>query len=246
MENTVSSRSRRLANLIVAPGTLWGVLVITVAAVAEPTPENLALLISIAASGLYTLGLFITRPIWLRLLARRPLFNAALLGIFNAAVVETIFLVCEHLLGAEGIAAHPNLLIDWALTMPWYVLMVITFVRVQRRRRFAPTVVLLLGALYELGADGVVSQIVGILFGGSQLLNPGYWLQLGLFGFWTFIPVYSSMVLAPAWLIETSPPVPRPATPAWRDALKPLLWLIPFTAYVFAVIFILDALNLAS
>lgn len=167
-----------------------------------------------------------------------------MLGIFNAAVIETIFLAFEKITGAEGIAAHPNLLIDLLITMPWYVVMVISFARVQRRQHFAPAIVLLLGAVYELGADGIVSQIVGILFGESQLLNPGYWLELGLFGFWIFIPVYSSMVLAPAWLIEKSTPAPKPAIPAWRDALKPLLWLIPFTVYVFVVILILDALNL--
>jgi len=165
------------------------------------------------------------------------LFNAALLGIFNAAVIETIFVASGQWLGAESAGAHPNLLIDLVLTMPWYVLMVTTFVQGQHRQHFSPAAVLLLGALYELGADGMVSQIVSLLFGTSQLLNLAYWLQLALFAFWTFIPVYSSMVLAPTWLIKESRPTPEPSVPAWVDAFRPLIWLPVYTLYVVAAVF---------
>lgn len=49
---------------------------------------------------------------------------------------------------------------------------------------------------------------------------------------WLFIPVYSSMLLPSAWLIEVAPRPESPTSPAWRDALLPLLWLIPFLVYV--------------
>jgi len=235
----------RPANRVVYFGVIWGMFFIALAAITEPTPENWTLLASIAVSGLYTVGLYLTRPFWLPRLARRPLRNASLLGVFNAAVVETIFLVFEKLMGAEGVAAHPNLLIDLVMTLPWYAMLVIAFVKLQQRQRFSPAVVLLLGAVYELGADGVAGPLVGMLFGDFQLLTLEYWLFLGLFGFWAFIPVYSSMVLAPAWLIETAPLAPQPALPAWRDALKPLLWLIPFLVYLLILILFLAAFNLA-
>ena len=239
------SQPHRLINWIVILGVIWGMFFLALAAITEPTPENWTLLASIAASGLYTVGLYLARPFWLPRLAQRPLRNASLLGIFNAAVVETIFLVFEKLMGAEGVAAHPNLLIDLVMTLPWYAMLVIAFVKMQRRRRFSPAVVLLLGAVYELGADGVAGPLVGMLFGDFQLLTLEYWLLLLLFSFWAFIPVYSSIVLAPAWLIETAPPAPQPALPAWRDALKPLLWLIPFLVYLLILILFLGAFNLA-
>ena len=236
MENHQSSPwSRRL----VAFGIVWGILVLIVTTVAELTPRSLALLISILVSGLYTLSLYITRHFWLPPLAGRPLRNATLLGIVNAAMIETVFLVFERLLGAEGVAAHPNLLIDLLITMPWYVLMVRTFVQVQNRWRFSQATVLLLGAVYETGADGVVGQVAGTILGESQLLNPGYWVLLALFAFWQFIPVYSSMVLPPAWLIGTAPPSTKLSRAAWRDALRPLIWLIPFIIYVLALIIFL-------
>jgi hypothetical protein len=52
------------------------------------------------------------------LLARRPVAAATTLGIFNAALVEALFLAVQTLLGAEGVAAHPNLFIDWLRTRP--------------------------------------------------------------------------------------------------------------------------------
>jgi hypothetical protein len=197
---------------------------------------------SILGSGLYTLFLWLTRSLWLPRLENRPLRNATWLGIFNASVIETLFLIMESAFGAEGIAAHPNLLIDLLLTMPWYIMMVITFTRVQNVRRFSTPTVLLLGAVYELGADGMVSEIIGIPFGSSQLLSPAYWVLMAGLIFWQFILVYSSMLLPPAWLLDRAPrPAPMPG-PAWRDALRPLVWLIPFTAYLFVILLIIGAI----
>ncbi len=233
-----SSRIDRVVNVVVVLGTLWGMTAVAIGQLTEPSAENLTLLLAIPASGLYTLGLYLLRPFWLPVLARRPLSSAAALGIFNAAVVETLFLLLEKLTGAEGVAAHPSLIVDLLLTMPWYALMVVTFVRVQNRRRFSPAVVLLLGALYELGADGVLGPLAGLLFGDMQAASAEYWLMLGLFGFWAFIPVYSSMVLAPSWLIDRAPPQPPGAAPPWLDALKPLLWLFPFALYLLVAVLV--------
>ena len=119
--------------------------------------------------------------------------------------------------------------------------MVITFTRVQHQRRFSSATVLLLGAVYETGADGIVAQVIGIPFGDTQLFNPAYWIFLAGLVFWQFILVYSSMVLPPAWVLDQAPrPDPMPE-PAWKDALRPLLWLIPFTAYLFVLLLIIGA-----
>lgn len=224
-------------------GIPWAVITLTAATAADPTPENLTLFTAILTSGLYTLLLGSSRRLWRPWLAGKPLRNAALLGILNAAIIETLFLAVERAFGAKGVAAHPNLVVDLLLTMPWYTLMVITFVRVQDRQRFSASTVLLLGAVYELGADGVVGQLIGFPFGDSQLLDPGFWALLLLLACWQFILVYSSMVLPPAWLVELAPREEPPREAAWRDALRPLIWLIPFSLYLFAALIVLGALT---
>jgi hypothetical protein len=223
-----STRSLWLVRL----GVPWAVLSLSVATIAEPTPENLTLFTAILFSGVYTLLLRVARPLWLPRFTRNPLRYAVWLGIFNAAAIEALFLLLERLFKAEGIAAHPNLIVDLLLTMPWYAPMVITFVRVQNRRRFSAPTVLLLGAVYELGADGIVAQLIGFPFGDSQLLDPVYWIMLLALIFWQFILVYSSMVLPPAWLVAFAERPEVQVEAAWRDALRPTLWLIPFALYL--------------
>jgi hypothetical protein len=220
-------------------GLVWGPLWLIFAILSDPTPENLTYLLAIPGSGLYTLGLWATREAWLPLLARRPLRNAMLLGILNAAVIETWFLLVEKLTGAEGVAAHPNLIIDLLLTMPWYMAMVITFVLAQHRWRWGGATVLLLGAVYELGADG----LVGGMFSGFLPLSLEFWLMMVLMMFWQFIPVYSSMVLPPAWLVNLAPAPPRPEKGMLKDALRPLVWLLPFTVYLLAMLVLVAALS---
>lgn len=248
-------------------GLVWAACLIGLMGMQEgASPEDRTLAMSIALSGIYTLLLRQTRNRWLPRLADRPLRNAMILGSVNAAVIETLFLVVEKWMGASGVAAHPNLILDLLLTMPWYIGMVIIFVRAQYHRRFSSPAVLLLGGLYEVGADG----FVGGGFGGA-ILSPAFFLMVPLLYFWLFIPVYSSMVLPPAWVIERVPPplpgrgelqtpvsahrlkrwydaylrrlAPRPSGPAWKDAFRPLLWLIPFAIYLLAFLVIAGVIS---
>ena len=76
-------------------------------------------------------------------------------------------------------------------------------------------------------------------FGSSQIFNLSYWVMMAGIIFWQFILVYSSMVLPPSWVLEVAPGLAQPAGPAWKDALRPMVWLIPFTAYL--VVFLLIA-----
>ncbi len=237
---------RRHQNTAIALAILWGFLVLLIGTLTEPTPENWTVLLAALLCGAYTLGLRATRRYWLPRLSARPLRNAIWLGGINAALVETFFVLLENVTGAQGVAAHPNLFLDWLITMPWYVLIVRSFVGVQHRRRFSQATVLLLGAVYELGADGILGPFVALLSGDPQFLTPSYWLLLALGAFWTFITVYSPLVLPPAWVVASAPPPEENLTiPAWREALKPLLWLIPFGAYVLIILLTLGALQAA-
>jgi hypothetical protein len=263
---------------IAVAGLIWAVFLSVLSVINQgASPEDQTTGISILLSGVYTLLLYWTRSRWLFRLADHPLRNAMILGSVNAAVIETLFWGVEKIIGASGVAASPNLIVDLLMTMPWYVGMVIIFVRVQHVRRFSPWIVLLLGGLYEIGADG----LIGGGFSGG-LFSPAYWLVLPTLYWWLFIPVYSSMVLPPAWLIarfdpapssentlgeafiaepgtasSAEPPrapenrvrrlwaryqrrmLPRPSGPAWRDVLRPLLWVLPYLGYL--VIFVIVA-----
>jgi hypothetical protein len=248
---------------IALAGLIWAVFLSVLSVInQDASPEDQTTGIAILLSGVYTLLLYRTRSRWLFRLAGHPRRNAMILGSVNAAVIETLFWGVEKIVGASGVAASPNLIVDLLMTMPWYVGMVIIFVRVQHVRRFSPWIVLLLGGLYEIGADG----LIGGGFSGG-LLNPLYGLELLTLYWWLFIPVYSSMVLPPAWVIALEPgtassaPIepprspknrvrriwaryqrrmlPRPSGPAWRDALRPLLWVLPYLVYL--VIFVIVA-----
>jgi hypothetical protein len=235
-----SSRTQK----IVIIGTIWGFIVLLLSVIIEPTPENFTLAASIILSGVYTLILFQTKRFWLPLAQMKPFRNAILVGSLNAVVIESLFLVIEKIFGAEGIAAHPNLLLDLIMTMPWYIGMVWIFVRVQKKNNFSPAAVLLFGAVYELGADGVVGgQIIPITMGEPiNLLNS--WILMLLLAFWQFIPVYSSMVLPPAWALDAVQPGERESKPNWKQGFLPLLWLIPFTIYLFFLIVIIGSLGI--
>lgn len=224
---------------LIGIGSIWGLLVLLLSVVFEPTPENFTLAVSIILSGVYTGFLFLTKRFWLPRLANNPFRNAVLLGSFNAIVVETLFLIIEKIFGASGVAAHPNLVVDLLLTMPWYIGMVWIFVRVQKTERFPPAGVLLLGAVYELGADGVVGgQIIPLIMGEPINLVTS-WFFMVILAFGQFIPVYSSMVLPSAWILDSIPSESQPTKPRWQRGLLPLLWLLPFTVYLFVIILII-------
>jgi hypothetical protein len=238
---------KSFAYWLVVFGVTWGQIILISSAIREPTAHNLTLMLAIQASGLYTLILYSMRSYWMPWLAKRPQYFACWLGIFNAAFIETLFWGIQNLLGATDVAAHPNLLIDLALTMPWYAGMVVLFVRFQKRRKFSAAAVLLIGALYEVGADGLVGGQIIPLISHKPVDLVGSWALLAALAFWQFIPVYSSMVLPPAWVLEGAiPGSTRPVTGesgwhAWLDVLSPLLWLVPYTIYV---IIIMVGLNL--
>jgi hypothetical protein len=213
--------------LVLVFGLAIVMFIILLMTLLNPTPRSITVLISMLSSGVYTLLLYLTRKRWIPLLAGRPVRNACLLGIFNAAVVETIFWSWQSILGSSGVAASSSLLVDFIITMPWYAGMVILFVRAQYRRRFSISAVLLLGGLYETGADGIVG---GMIF-GHGLFSPGAWVLLAI-SFWGFILVYSSMVLPSALLISRAGSKPMPSYPSWADALSPFLWLILYALYL--------------
>jgi hypothetical protein len=235
--------SPRWLRWLVVAGIAWAFAGLGISLASDRSPRNLTLIISIAASGAYTGLLYLSRRAWLPWFARRPVAGATAIGIFNAALVEALFLAVQTALGATGVAAHPNLFMDWLITMPWYAGMVWIFVRVQRRERYSAAAVLLWGAAYEAGADGTVGGLVvpAILGTGPGLVQ--HLLFLAGLAFWQFISVYSSLVLAPAWVLDEAarrrvePVMGRPAR--FGPGLKPFAWLAIYTAYLLVVLVVM-------
>jgi hypothetical protein len=232
----------RLDRFLIA-ACLWGLAALILSIALEPSPENLTLGVSIILSGLYTGFLYLARPLWLDKLAQKPLRGAILLGTFNAALIETLFLGVEKIFGASGVAAHPNLLVDLIITMPWYIGMVWIFVGVQQKERFSTSAVLLLGAVYELGADGLIGGLILPSLMGSPPDLLEFLILMPLAAFWQFIPVYSSLVLPPAWVLEAGLPQESPSRHRLSRGLLPLLWLIPYLVYAIVILILIAMLT---
>ena len=222
-------------------GSLWGIGILILALILEPSPENFTLAVSITLSGIYTWLLFLTKDRWIKKLAEKPIRNAIFLGSINAAVIETLFLVIEKAFGASGVAAHPNLLLDLLITMPWYIALVWAFVQIQNSHRFSAGIVLILGAVYEMGADGIIGGLLMPSLMGTPVNLLEFLVLSGLGAFWQFIPVYSSIVLPPAWILDQTDPPQEQTKKHWSRALLPLLILIPFSIYLVLIMIAISA-----
>lgn len=214
--------------------TVWLSLVALIVLVwlAGPKANDRTVALSTIVCGLFTVGLWCSRVPLARVIARwgaSPRAKFVLIGSLGAAWVETVFWALEKVLHAKGVAASPNLAIDLLVTMPWYVLMVALLYRVEVTHRYSLYEVLLLGGVYELGADGIVGPFVGGAF--SIVSMPIVVLLIPM-----FVVVYSFMVLPPSVLLREeigrlregkgAGPVPGPSRYAY--ALLPLLGLVPY------------------
>jgi hypothetical protein len=69
-------------NWLVIAGIAWAQVGLGISLISDRTPRNLILVISIEASGVYALLLYLARRAWLPLLARRPEAGAMVFGTF--------------------------------------------------------------------------------------------------------------------------------------------------------------------
>jgi hypothetical protein len=154
-----------------------------------------------------------------------PRKSFVLIGGLGAVWVETIFWFFEKLFGASGVAASPHLGVDLLVTMPWYIMMVYLLFSTQIQHSYSYTEILLLGGIYELGADGIFGQMLeGITLEGLILVS--FMIPL-------FVMVYSFIVLPPTYILRKkieSIRTPRPEKGVHRmfGGLRPLLGLIPY------------------
>ena len=127
--------------------------------------------------------------------------------------------------------------------MPWYIGMVWIFVKAQKKEHFPLAVVLLLGAVYEMGADGIVGGVIMPAIMGTPVNLIEFLILSPLIAFWQFIPVYSSMVLPPAMILDSALPAPEPGKKRWWRAFRPLLLLAPFSLYLIILMLVIGYLG---
>ena len=163
-----------------------------------------------------------------------PRTKFILIGSAGAIWVETLFWSVERVFGITGVAANPNLAIDLLATMPWYVLMIALLWRVQTTYRYTLLELLLLGGIYELGADG----IFGAVLHGMVSLET---FPLVVLIIPQFIMVYSFMILPSSYMLKPEMEKrvrkePKGNVRRLIFGLLPLLGLIPYIV-LFVLIF---------
>lgn len=158
--------------------------------------------------------------------SKSPRKNFIVIGSLGALWAEFLYWFFEKVFGGSGIAATSNLIYDWIATMPWYIILVAIFWQVAKKYKYSIYEVLILGGIYELGADGFLGSVINDRF-------PELFIT-GMVGFPIFIITYSSIILIPFMLVDTNP---KPAKKVWRYsyALLPLLGLIPYYLFVITV-----------
>ena len=165
-----------------------------------------------------------------------PRTKFIIIGSLGAAWAEYVFWQFEKAFGITGVAASPNLGIDWLVTMPWYCMMVALLWRAQTAHRYTVMELFVLGGVYELGADGIVGTLMDGTFGLSTI--PFLICLIPMFSL-----VYSVMVIPCSVIVNEEMEQIRNARPAakgnrYLHAGLPLLGLIPY--------FVLTALMVLS
>lgn len=151
------------------------------------------------------------------------------IGSLGAVWAEFVFWFFEKVFGASGVAASPHLWLDLLITMPWYMIMLFLLFKVETRYHYSYAEILLLGGIYELGADGIFAQILE----GAALTN----FLLVIMVIPLFVIVYSVIVLPPSYVLRNEIATIRMNQPEgkhkYRYGLLPLLGLIPYAVCVF-------------
>jgi hypothetical protein len=159
-----------------------------------------------------------------------PRKTFVLVGGLGAVWAEVIFWFFEKVFGTTGVAASPHLGVDLLITMPWYILMLFLLFTVETRYNYSLTEILLLGGIYELGADGILGQMLE----GAGI---GLIYVFGVIPL--FVMVYSVIVLPPSYIMQKEIAdirKTRSQKPHKIYGLLPLAGLIPFTVYVIVLL----------
>lgn len=238
----VQKKSSKWLRVLVIIGLVYGVGISIFGTAANPSGENLTMLIAIIFSGFYSLLLFLSRKLWLPAIItdENVSRNATVFAIANAFFIRFMVKFCAQLIqssiDSESIISSSNLFV----TIPWLVGIILFFIPVQKKYRFSWPMIILLCGFYEfiveIWLDGLLipllsGQSTSILYTLSDLL---------IFGFWQFAILYSPIFLVIGWIFEELPILEEEKGKPTQYALKPLICILPFSVY-FLIMYLLFA-----
>lgn len=225
--------------IFVIIGLVYGLGVSIFGAAINPTAENLTMVMAIVFSGIYTLLLYLSRKIWAPAVSsEKAVSNAKIFAIANALFISFMIKFCAQLIqssiNTESAVGSPNLL----LSIPWLVGIILIFIPIQQKYNFSWAVLILLSGLYELIMEIWLNGFLVPLLSGQSMEIFYIVSDLVIFGYWQFAILYSSVFLVIRWIFEQNPVVEQGKKKPLRHALKPLIWIFPYSVYCSLIYFV--------
>lgn len=225
--------------VIVIIGMISGLTISILGAAYNNTIENLTMLMVILFSGIYSLFLFLSRKLWVKLVTEgNAEKNVTIFAIANAFFIIFIGMFNERLIkstsGSVSISSNFNLL----TSIPWLIGIILIFVPIQKKQRFSWMIVLILSGCYEFVLETVQNGILIPFLSGQSINFLNTISDLLVLGFWQFVVLYSPIYLVIYWTFDYLPVSEKEKKKTGWDALKPLLWIFPYSIY-FLILFLL-------
>jgi hypothetical protein len=218
--------------ILVIVGLVYGLVISILGTAANPSAENLTMLMAIIFSGCYSLLLFLSRKLWVPSISGENAHrNAAIFAIANAFFISFMVKLCAQLIQSfttgESTISSSNLLV----TIPWLTGIILLFIPVQKKYHFSWPVLLLLSGLYEFIAEIWLDGLLIPLLSGQTISFWYTFSDLFIFGFWQFAILYSPIFLVIGWIFEDLSVSEDEKKTSLQNALKPMVWLLPFSIY---------------
>lgn len=214
-------------------GLVYGLVVSVLGTAINATAENLTMLLAILFSGSYALLLFLTRKVWAPAVASDSATrNAAIFAVANAFFISFIMKLCAQLVQVNTGGGNNISNYDLLVSVPWLVGLILLFIPVQQKHRFSWPLLLILGAFYEFIMEVWLNGLFIPLLSGKSIEFFYNYSDLFIFGFWQFAILYSPIYLVIGWITEKMPEPLEEKKKSFQDAMKPLICLVPYTAYI--------------
>lgn len=225
--------------ILVIVGLVYGLGISILGNAANLSAENLIMLIAIIFSGVYSLLLFFSRKIWIPSVSGKNVHkNAAIFAIANAFFISFIVNLCAQLIQSSTVSAsmisNSNLLV----TIPWLIGIILLFIPIQKKFQFSWPIIILLSGLYEFIVEIWLNGLLIPLLSGQTISFWYIFSDLFLFGFWQFAILYSPVFLVIGWTFEDLSVSEDEKKNPLQRALKPVIWLLPFSIY-FVILYLI-------
>ncbi|MGV8026321.1 MAG: hypothetical protein AB2L18_07185 [Anaerolineaceae bacterium] len=228
----IQKKSSKWLQILVIIGLVYGLGISILGAAANPSTENLTILMAIIFSGCYSLLLFLSRKFWISSISGENAHrNTAIFAIANAFFISFMVDLSAQLIQSSTAGESTISSSNYLVTIPWLIGIILLFIPVQKKYRFSWSILLLLSGLYEFISEIWLDGLL-IPFLSGQTISFWYtFSDLLIFGFWQFAILYSPIFLVIGWIFGDLLVSEEEKKTPLLYALKPLVWILPFTIY---------------